>query len=500
MGSATSHTDSTAAGSGGSRWRPTRAQLIAAGAVGGAALLSRAPGLLNRASFDSDETFILVSGRVIAAGGDPYLTAIDRKPPLPAVLASLVADAGDSQLLLLRLMLLAALVVAGLSLAATSRQLGVAPRSSLIGAVVFLLSTAWFLPAHAQAANFTMWGLPFSLLGIVLALRGFHATGWQRPVQLACAGGAFALACMSKQTYVVDGAVVALIWWGQGRVNRRVGDLLIWLGAAVLGIAALTAPFDAAQLVRWVVLDNADYYAGISWVRVASRAVIHTVLAAALLGPVVYLAARGLRGGAPRWALLWLVLAALGVCMGLRFFGHYYVQLLAPLAILACYGADTLRSQRAIRTVLGAAVALTLILGIVALPSSVQPPAEALLGVITSESAPDERVLVWGRNPAINVAADRLPGLPFLHGAFLTGEWAELPAPEDPYPKEPFASRWKQTLEYLDADPPRLVVDLSGNVANWANWPIEATPLGSRLESDYTLIAEVDGARVWRRG
>src|SRR5262249_62048009 len=53
---------------------------------------------------------------------------------------------------------------------------------------------------------------------------------------------------------------------------------------------------------------------------------------------------------------LWLVSSALSVAIGLRFFGHYYLQLVPPLALLAAIALSR-ASQRAVKITIAFALA-----------------------------------------------------------------------------------------------------------------------------------------------
>ena len=122
---------------------------------------------------------------------------------------------------------------------------------------------------------------------------------------------------------------------------------------------------------------------------------------------------------------IWLFAAALSVGIGLRFFGHYYMQLVPPLALLA---AGALVAQRAPcrhrhdrrGVVVGGRRSRPP--GYFMQPFGPEPTYESVSRYLAANTDPDDKILVWGSVPEIYWASDRLPATRFLTTpTFLTG-------------------------------------------------------------------------------
>jgi hypothetical protein len=171
------------------------------------------------------------------------------------------------------------------------------------------------------------------------------------------------------------------------------------------------------------------------------------------LGVLALLAAIGWRSS-PLLVRLWLGAAIVGVLGGGNFHTHYYVQLAAPLSILAAVGVvQLLVERRRIATaVCGAAalvtVALTAPLWFASGPAQARAiwpkdgrlvHSEAVAAYVKAHTKPNERILVLWAGADVYYLADRRPALPYLwyrnvesiDGALASVQWllaVRLPA------------------------------------------------------------------------
>ncbi|MCA1691000.1 MAG: hypothetical protein LC733_01940 [Actinobacteria bacterium] len=208
------------------------------------------------------------------------------------------------------------------------------------------------------------------------------------------------------------------------------------------------------------------------------------------------------RRGKVDWDLwLWLAGGAVAVLAGFRFFGHYYLQLVPPLALIAACGLPATR--RAWRWAAAGGV-LVPVLGMW-LFSFFPPNAR---GIIPYRDVADrtraltvssDRIFVWGEYPEIYWAANREPATRFIHTGFLTGNSggrdANLVRPSDGLP-----GGWRLLAADLAANPPDLIVDTSrASIRKSDRHPLEETFLWEDVVRDYQLVEVVDGVRLYRR-
>ncbi|CAM5511629.1 glycosyltransferase family 39 protein [Streptomyces fumanus] len=447
-------------------------------ALAALACLTRLPSFA-RPLWNPDEGYLAVQSRLLAQGGRLYETVVDRKPPLvPWLYQGAFALTGSESLLCVRLLaVLAQCATAALLASLARRRWGDGPGRT--AGVLYLLVSVGLNPQDAQAATFEVFILP----GTAAALWCADRRRWR------AAGAAVACAFLAKQT---GAAVLLPVLWRCGA--RRGPVLRLALGAAppVLAAALLT---DPAGFLFWTVTGSGAYasFSGSPahvLARAAGNAAILAVGCAALLPPLVRRAA----GRADLW--VWLAASAVAVGTGLHFFGHYYLQLLPPLTLLATAGLRTLPPARTARTVLGAACCCVLFLtwGLLA-PRGELDHARRLADTAARRTAPDERVLFWGMHPETYWLAGRAPASRYLTAGLLTnhsggrsgarvGERYAVPG------------AWAVFRRETAARPPALIVDDSRG-APYA--PEHLPTLRRLLAARYQEAGTVDGAVLYVR-
>lgn len=467
--------------------------------LGAAALVARAPGMVYSGLFNRDEAFMQVMGRVMGSGGSLYVDVIDRKPPL-APFAYRVAQMVSMDLRVVRLLVALAVLVNGLLVMALVRRLTDDRRAALAAGLLAVLGTAMFLPADGQAANFELWAVA-PATGAVLAAVWARRSAGRALGLFAVAGFLAAIALNFKQPFVV---VLVPVGLEALRSSHRVARATAALAGTVAGIASMALLVNLSLMWKWVWLDNGDYLnGGLSFVRAAGVGVLMTVLFMAFQWPLLYGLVDAVRRR--RWPdltmLTWLVVSIAVIGIGFRFYEHYYQQVVPPLAVLsgvALAGA----THRARKIVLSGAAAMSLVAVLLAF---VFPPEltnlTAIHRYIAANTASSDRVLVWGAMPDIYVAADRYPSGIFLHGGYLTGNWADRtkPLPPSSIAEPPYRNRWRMFLDNVVAHPPELIIDAAQPGTDWAHYPPDLYPLGTIIRRCYRPVPPVDGFPIWRR-
>jgi hypothetical protein len=442
------------------------------------ACVTRVPSF-TRPLWNPDEGYLAVQARLLAAGGRLYETVVDRKPPLvPWLYEAAFALTGAESLAAVRVLaVLAQLATAALLAALARRRWG--DRSGRTAGVLYLLLSIGLNPEDAQAATFEIFILP----GTAAALWCADRRRW------GAAGAAVGCAFLAKQT---GAAVLLPVLWLCG---ARRGPLLRLAAGALLPVLAAALATDPAGFLFWTVTGSAAYasFSG-SWTHVVLRALGNAAILAVACAALPSLLRHRTPGRADLW--LWLAASAAAVGTGLHFFGHYYLQLLPPLTLLATAALSTLPPARTARTLLATACCCTLFLtwGLLA-PRGWLDHSRRLADAVAHSTAAEDRVLVWGMHPETYWLAGRTPATRYLTAGLLTnysgGRSGSRVGAQYAVP-----GAWTAFHRATTAHPPALIVDDSRG-APYA--PQRLPALRRLLAARYAERETVDGAVLYVR-
>lgn len=448
--------------------------------------------------FNSDETFVATQAHVIEQGGELYEDAADRKPPLvPYIYAATFAFFETSALWSVRVVAMLAVALTALLLAVEARR-RYGARAGWIAGVLFVLAMVAFAPQDGQAANFEVFMLPSMTAAILFARRG----------RGAAAGVAVAVATLAKQTGAATLLPVVYLL-ARARGKRGVGAVALGFSVPIAAVALAVGP---SQLLHWAVLGNGSYLGVNSGsVMVIAMFVLMTLGFAACNLPLLWKLPGAwherrepaLDGERDTDLWLWLFSAAFSVAIGLRFFGHYYMQLVPPLALLAA-GALARSGRRAVSATIAAAAVLAVVYsaaGYFMHPFGPEPMYESVSRYVAAYTHPDDKILVWGSEPEIYWASNRLPATRFLTtGTFLTGNHPGRPE-DEVEPDDNTAQNWKYFFEDFTAAPPKYVLDTSPSKLRGAQYyPISKFPEFAKiLKQQYHYVRTIDGVAIYAR-
>ncbi|HEU6445009.1 MAG TPA: glycosyltransferase family 39 protein [Gaiellaceae bacterium] len=279
--------------------------------------------------------------------------------------------------------------------------------------------------------SFTLSGELLAAFPAVLSVLAFTLyLESRRPAWLVVAGLLTGCAVMIKQSAFDAGlAAVAYLLVTERRRAITTSSLLVLTALVPIAIAASSAPhihdwwhavvgyrFEGDSLVTGSPLDRFGLLAG------------SLPAAAKGLGVLALLAAIGWRSS-PLLVRLWLGAAVLGMLGGGNFHTHYYVQLAAPLSILAGVGVrQLLVERRTLATaVCGAAASLTVVVtaplwfaGGSAQAQEIWPKdgrlvhSEAVASYVRAHTTPHQKIFVLWAGADIYYLADRRPALPYM--------------------------------------------------------------------------------------
>ena len=194
--------------------------------------------------------------------------------------------------------------------------------------------------------------------------------------------------------------------------------------------------------------------------------------------------------------------AAVSVAVGLRFFGHYYMQLAPPLALLAA-GALVRGSRKWADRTVAFAVAVGFMFsaaGYFIPPGGAGAELRVGHAVPRHDLEPRGPDLVWGSVPEIYWASGRRPATRFLTSSFLTGNYPGRP-PEDANVGDDTAAAWDEFYQDFTAHPPKYFVDTSpAKVRGSQYYPISDFPrLEHIVDTQYRYVVTIDKIAVYQR-
>jgi 4-amino-4-deoxy-L-arabinose transferase-like glycosyltransferase len=444
--------------------------------------------------FNSDETFLATQADVISDGGKLYEEAADRKPPLvPYLYAATFALFSTTALWSVRVMAMLAVALTALFLALEARK-RYGDRAGWIAGVLMVLASVAFAPQDGQAANFEVFMLPSMTAAVLLAGRGRSFSS----------GVAVAFATLAKQTGAATLLpVLYLVWRHRGR--RGAADAL---GGFALPLALVALFVGPGELLFWTTIGNGSYL-GISgqWGMVLLMLVIMTAAFAAANLPIVWTLPRAWRerrtegrGDTDLW--LWLLSAVLSVAVGLRFFGHYYLQLLPPLVLLTA-GVLVRSSRVAVQRTIALAAGVAVVaagLAFLVRPFNEKAQYKPVSQYLKERAGRDDRILVWGHVPEIYWASGKRPATRFLTSGFLSG-WEPGRPGNDAKVEDATPGAWELFFEDFAIHPPTYILDTAYSGIRGAKYYTIARypPLARVVYRDYDYVESVDGISIYKR-
>jgi hypothetical protein len=464
------------------------------------AFVLHVPALSDRV-FNADEAYVATQAQVLNHGGKLYTDTVDRKPPiLPLLYAGTFRITGSDDLVPVRVLAILAEVLTACLLALEARRRFRHPRAGLIAGLLFLGSAVSLYAKDAQAANFEIFMLPAMVAAVVVAFR-------RRPF---AAGLCIAIAALTQQTAMLTIIPVAWITWQEQAAprDRATRARLKGLGAVALGVLvpviAAAFVFGPGPFVRWTITSNGGYLdatdvlgftltlGAYQWARFLLANLAIVVLCA--------MAWRRRRDDAELW--LWAATGTVAVFSGLRFFGHYYLQLVPVLALLATR--PLLGASRKVLVLVTVSMLTTIgwfaVSGYAPSATRAERTAQALAGYARRHSPEGASILVWGHLPEVYWESDRPPATRFATTGFLTGLSGGRPKARVGM-QFAVPGAWRDFERDLHEHPPTLVFDLSpANVRDAKYFPPSRYPwFAAWLSRSYHRVAALKGVGIYAR-
>jgi 4-amino-4-deoxy-L-arabinose transferase-like glycosyltransferase len=478
-------------------------------------VVTRLPSLLHPQPIDDEEVYTLVANEIVD-GGRPYVDAVERKPPLLFwTYAAVFKVAGKynwkalhAVALIWTLGTMAGLYFIGKGL--------FDPQTGLIAALLYSVFQPWATFLNLAFNGELLMNLPL-VWAWAIAFGRSRSRG--RP-ELLVAGALLGAGFLLKQPAAIAAVPLGIyLLLPSYRASRGLMPI-----DAIIHAATLTAGFFGAlglgAIVLWKqgILAEAFYWTftnhsvpHVFW----EKGVLFTLAFAGaclplLIGATIgYRDDRGIWAGkrAERTALLGLVAAsAFGAAAGARFYPHYYIQLIPPLALLAAplyaqlWSGKTKARHWLLRPQVTYAWLLLTVVGFSiahwrALAQRREPDETGRY--LLEHSDPNDRIFVWGQATKIYLDAQRRPASRYIVTFPLTGYvFGGLTGVDTRDRIVPGA--WAKLEQDFNRHPPAYIVDVQVPAKN-AQYPVRDFPILARLLAErYRPVAQTDQGVIYR--
>ena len=478
-------------------------------------IASRLPSLLHPQPIDSEAMYSVVANEIID-GGRPYVDAVERKPPLLFwTYVAVFEMAGKYNWKVLHIVALVWTLATMAGLYAIGTRL-FDRNTGLIAALFYSV----FQPC-GRAQNIAFDGELLMNLPIVWAWAiGLRRSSARVRPELLLSGALLGAGFLLKQPAAIAavplGIYLLLPSYRKSRSLLPADSVIhvVMLTTGFFGTLALVGTVLHGQgilhdAIYWTIFDHTIAY--VFW----KKGILITLAYAVgflllLIGAAVAVQdKRAIWAGknAERTALLGLLVAsAIGAAAGARFYEHYYIQLVPPLALLAApyyaqLWAGRIQSRHWLLrpTVTYVWLALT----VVAVStwdwlelSARREPLETGRYLL-EHSAPSDRIFVWGQTSKIYLDARRRPACRYIATFPLTGfVFGGLPRGIDTRSRI-LPGAWGALEKDFAKHPPAYIVDNQAEPGD--RYPVRDFPILARLLAErYQPVARTAEGVVYR--
>ena len=475
----------------------------------------RLPSLLHPQPIDSEAMYSVVANEIVD-GGRPYIDAIERKPPLLFwTYAAIFKVAGEFNWKALHIVALVWTLCAMAGLYLVGREL-FDRKTGLIAAFFYSVFQHWWTWKNLSFDGEMLMNLPI-IWAWAIAFR--RSSSRLRP-ELFAAGVLLSAAFLLKQPAAIAAVPLGIyLLLPSYRASRSLTPTNSISQAAIL-TAGFFAALGLVTIVLWKqgILHEAFYWTiadhdvpHVFW----QKGIVITLVFLGVCLPLVIGAIMACRDKSEIWtgrtaertALFGLLAAsAIGAAAGARFYPHYYVQLIPPLALLAApyYARLWSRAIRPPHWLLRPAVTYAW-LGLTVIAFSIEHwtglaqrrlPSEAGR-YLSTHSRPDDRIFVWGQTPEIYLDAYRRPASRYITTFPLTGYVFGGPITGLDTRSRILPGAWTNLERDFARHPPIYIVDIQSDKT--AQYPVKNFPILAKLLTErYQPVAHTAEGVIYR--
>lgn len=509
------------------------------------AVLLRLPSLWTPI-LDVDEAIFSGFANSILGGGVPYLAALDNKPPgIYLFYAAVFFVFGKNNMIAVHALTIICAWFTAIFCARIARRFG-GEKAGLWAAIFYAVFTTVSIPKFIATSIAIVMMLP--LTASIDAALEWERSGKTRNILIS--GLLCGCACIFKFQAGINLFVMAAylftlrpIWFGRGIMKTSCKGFAVFvLGCVVTGgivVSWLVAVGAWDAFVFWVVKEGSlNYIANAAklsdcwgmFAKYGGTLAAGMPLVLWFSGAQCVRLARDLmrrqlsvQNVGAFLVFIWLVLSIIPVCIGGKFYPHYFLQLFPALCILAGWGAqifwerNSLSARKFERRVLAALFVAGLILP-AALPFAARVKPDRINAIMDEEdpyiyrpigeyirarTENGNRIFVWGYAAPIYYFSDRDLASRFIHCDPLTGRISGTPSAYDPkFDSSPYSvpMSWDLLFNDLRKNKPIYFVDTSpGRYHNYGKYPVTAySNLVDFLKYNYHFEASVNNAYLYR--
>ncbi len=476
----------------------------------------RLPSLLHPQPIDSEAMYSVVANEIVD-GGRPYADAVERKPPLLFwTYAAVFKIAGKFNWKALHIVALVWTLCAMAGLYVIGTEL-FDSNTGLIAAFFYSVFQSWW-----TWKTLAFDGEMLMNLAVIWAWAiAFRRSSSRLRLELFLAGALLGAAFLLKQP-----AAIAAVPLGIYLLlpSYRASCSLTRTNSIIQAVVLTAGFFAALGLVTIVLWKQGIVHDAFYWT-IADHDVPHVFWQKGIVNTLIFLGAClplvigaimacrdkdeiWARKTAERTALLGLLAAsAIGAAAGARFYPHYYVQLIPPLALLGAPYYARLWSgmirppQWFLRPgVTYAWLALTIIAFSIKHWTGLTPrrvTSETGQYLFAHSDAAD-RIFVWGQSPEIYLDAHRRPACRYITTFPLTGYVFGGPIHGFDTRSRILPGAWTNLEQDFAKHPPTYIVDVRPDPKS-AQYPVKNFPILAKLLAErYQPVADTAEAMIYR--
>ncbi|MBT3182650.1 MAG: hypothetical protein HN337_09125 [Deltaproteobacteria bacterium] len=493
---------------------------------------------------DVDESQFAGYANALLDGGSPFLSSVDTKPIGIYIFFSVIFLLfGRNNMFAVHLITAIWVWITALYCYRIGRTIH-NERTGWLSAIFYAVFTVTYIPKFISTSIILVLMLP-------LTMSIYYIIKWEQDRDihnLFNAGMFFGIACLFKYQAGINLILVGIYflflaphYLKESGYRQRFRPFLIFIiGGTLVGFIFFLylkylGIWDA--FFFWSILgSNAYIEAGITTSDFFSRLLVRggSFMASTLLlwvfgiREVVILSRRLFkdeqsgRRPEPYLIMLWFLTSLIPVATGGRFFGHYFIQLLPSLSILAAMGISFMMDKPLLSSISKKRLYAIVLVGmlfpaagfttariyadkIYAKVNEDNPNSYRPLGeYIKERTEKHDTIFVWGFATPVYFFANRPAASRFLWCDWLTGRIAGSPtAKDDLFDTTKYATpgSWDMFFADLKENKPVYFVDTSpGNYHDYGKYPVSGYPkLMAYLNDNYTLESTYKGADFYRR-